>query len=45
MGMPSPRYVVDDRKNMKHVIEEMMNIPAENIVEVEEGTHEQLDEV
>ena len=45
MGMPSLRYVVDDRKNMKHVIEEMLNIPAENIVEVEEGTHEKLDGV
>ena len=45
MGMPSLPFVEDDRKNMKHVVEEMMNIPAENIVEVEECTLEQVDNV
>ena len=43
--MSSLPFVSDDKKNMKHVIEEMMNIPTANIIEVEEGTHAQLDEV
>ena len=38
-------HVEDDRKNMKHTIETMMNIPAENIVEVADGTPEKLDKV
>ena len=45
MGMPSLKYVENDRKNMKHMIEEMMNIPAVNIIEVEEGTLLQLEKV
>ena len=45
MGMKSLPYVKDDRKNMKHTIEKMMNIPTENTIEVEDGTLEQLDKV
>ena len=45
MGMKSLPFVSDDKKNMKHVIEEMMNISTANIIEVEEGTHEQLEKV
>ena len=43
--MKSLPYVKDDRKNMKHTIDAMMNIPSENIIEVEDGTLEQLDNV
>ena len=43
--MSSLPFVSDDKKNMKHVIEEMLNIPTANIIEVEEGTHEQLEKV
>ena len=45
MGMKNLPYVKDDRKNMKHTIEAMMNIPKDNIIEVEDGTIEQLDKV
>ena len=45
MGMRNLLYVKDDRKNMKHTIKAMMNIPSENIFEVEDGTLEQLDKV
>ena len=37
--------VEDDRKNMKHMIEFMLDVPKENIFEVQEATYEQLDEV
>ena len=40
MGMKSLPHVKDDRKNMKHTIKAMMNIPSENIFEVEDGTIE-----
>ena len=43
MGMKSLPYVKNDRKNMKHTIKTMMNIPTQNIIEVEDGTPEQLD--
>ena len=45
MGMKSLPDVADDRKNMKHTIKNMMNIPIENIFEVEDGTYDQLDGV
>ena len=43
--MLSLPFVSDDKKNMKHVIEEMLNISTANIIEVEEGTYEQLEKV
>ena len=43
--MPSLKFVENDRKNMKHVIEEMMNIPKQNIIEVQDGAFEQLEDV
>ena len=43
--MKSLPDVADDRKNMKHTIKNMMNIPIENIFEVEDGTYDQLDGV
>ena len=45
MGMGALPHVVNDRKNMKHTIKNLMNIPAENIIEVEEATIDKLEEV
>ena len=36
--------VVDDRENMKHMIEEMLHIPQENIIEISEATYDGLEE-
>ena len=38
MGMQNLPDVKDDRKNMKHTVKNMMDIPLENIYEVEEGS-------
>ena len=43
--MKSLPHVKDDRKNMRHTIKAMMNIATENIIEVEDGTLDQLDNV
>ena len=43
--MKSLPDVADDRKNMKHTITNMMNIPHENIFEIEDGTFNRLDKV
>ena len=45
MGMKSLPDVADDRKNMKHTITNMINIPHENIFEIEDGTLNKLDYV
>ena len=43
MGMKSLPDVADDRKNMKHTITNMLNIPLENIFEIEDGKLDKLD--
>ena len=45
MGMGALPHVVNDRKNMKYTIKTLMNIPEENIIEVEEATLDKLEEV
>ena len=45
MGMNSLPFVIDDRKNMKHTIVNMLGVPKENIFEVEESTFDQLEDI
>ena len=45
MGMVSLPDVKDDRKNMQYTIQNMFDIPLENIFQVPEATSDQLDDV
>ena len=45
MGMKSLPDVKDDHKNMEHTIENMLDIPKENVFKVQEATFDKLEEV